>query len=566
MVEKRDMINFDEFQDFKRFLDQKIIKLPGWDKLGKGINNPIRKKLAFAGTRHNVEVVLNNLEIVLETKLDYNSLLTEFKSPIIEKPITKQREKDVKKEKKNQLLAFQKEIYNLLLLKKQEEATEMIVNYLKKKNYIYTTRDDDKSEMWIYHEGIYIPEGRSRLKEQIRELLEKAYKVSIANTIIFKIEADTGIDSDEFFKSEIDNLDEIPVKNGIYNLRSNILTPFNPKKIFFNKIPIDYNPNATCPNIEQHFKDVLKSEDDKDVMYELFGYLLWKDHFIEKAVMMVGGGRNGKTKTIELMKRFIGSNNCASVPLENMSGDNFVVAGLFGKMANLAGDLSNTSLRETGIFKQITGRDIITANRKFKIPINFVNYSKQIFACNELPKVFDTSLGFWSRWMLFEFPFTFMNEKEYEKSEVENKKLMNADQIKKITTDEELSGLFNMAVNKLKELLKEKNFSYSTGTNEIKKFWIRKSNSFAAFCMDHIDEHYDGYVTKKDLRLAFNKYKKEHELPGVSIKMMKITLDERYGVGDGKKYDSLKNEQIRIWEGIKFKDSSKYKFNGGKIN
>jgi phage/plasmid-associated DNA primase len=41
---------------------------------------------------------------------------------------------------------------------------------------------------------------------------------------------------------------------------------------------------------------------DLEVFYELVGYCLWKDYQIEKAVMMVGGGRNGKGKTIEMIK------------------------------------------------------------------------------------------------------------------------------------------------------------------------------------------------------------------------------------------------------------------------
>jgi len=460
---------------------------------------------------------------------------------------------------------LQKEIYILLIQKKVDDATERIVDYLKKKHYIYTTRDDDKSEMWIYDKGIYIPEGKSRLKEEVRYLLGKVFKNIIVNNIILKIEADTGIDKKEFFEAASQNILEIPLENGLFNLKENELYPFNPNKIFFNKLPVKYDPDATCPNIEQHFKDVLKSEDDAEVMHELFGYLLWKDHFIEKGVMMVGNGRNGKTKTIELMKRFLGAENCISIPLETMQGDNFIISGLFGKMANLAGDLNNTSLKDTGKFKQITGRDIITANRKFKTPISFINYSKQIFACNELPRVYDSSLGFWSRWILFEFPYTFLSESEYLKSELATKKRMNPDQINKITSESELSGLFNKAVEKLQDLLKNKEFSYSRGTNSVKQFWVRKSNSFAAFCMDCLEENYESNISKKDLRRAFKKYTKEHQVPGVSDRAIKVTLEEEFGVTDERKWNKDREEQISVWEGIKFKKNTNLGFLGGKL-
>jgi len=47
---------------------------------------------------------------------------------------------------------------------------------------------------------------------------------------------------------------EVPLLNGILNIRTRELTPFDPKKIFFNKVPIEYNPSAECENIIEHLK------------------------------------------------------------------------------------------------------------------------------------------------------------------------------------------------------------------------------------------------------------------------------------------------------------------------
>jgi hypothetical protein len=41
----------------------------------------------------------------------------------------------------------------------------------------------------------------------------------------------------------------------------------------------------------------------------------------------------------------------------------------------------------------------------------------------------------------------------------------------KLTTKEEMSGLLNEAIKGLHKLLKKKNFSYSIGVEEVKKFW-----------------------------------------------------------------------------------------------
>ena len=451
---------------------------------------------------------------------------------------------------------IREEVFSLLLNRKRNEATEIIARNIMDTKHIYTTFNDTKSEVWMYLNGIYIPEGKTRISELCRKILKELHTASLVNEVIKKIEDDTRIIEQEFFDSAIKNVEEIPILDGIFNLIEKKVYPFNPKKIFFNKIPIHYDPEAKCPNIEQHLKDVLKSEDDIQVMYELFGYLLWKKHFIEKGVMMVGDGRNGKSKTIDLMKRFIGVQNCCNVPLEILRGDTFRLSELFGKMANLAGDLSNTVLKDTGMFKSITGRDILGANRKFKSSIYFTNYAKQIFACNELPRVYDATRGFWSRWILFEFPYVFLNEEEYKTSKLANKKIMNTEQIEKISTPSELSGLFNKAIEKLDILLKNRDFSDSIGTDELKKYWRRNSDSFAGFSEDNITEKLDGFILVKDLRKAYKNYCKINKLRPVSKQSITNTLENEFGANLTRKR-IISEELEYLWEGIVLKEMPK---------
>jgi len=96
-------------------------------------------------------------------------------------------------------------------------------------------KDDIKPEIWIYKEGVYIPQGKCEIEKQVRKLLGKAFKISLSNEILHKIKADTQIDIDEFFKTNY--IDEVPVKNGILNIFTRELNYFDPKKIFFNKLP-----------------------------------------------------------------------------------------------------------------------------------------------------------------------------------------------------------------------------------------------------------------------------------------------------------------------------------------
>lgn len=434
--------------------------------------------------------------------------------------------------------------------KKVSEATEIIVKYILDENKIYTTKEDVKSEVWIYREGIYTPQGRSEIKEIMRNILDEWYNNYFYYIVISKIEADTFIESQEFFMPK--NLNEICVKNGILDIFTRELKPYTSDKIFFNKMPVIYDKNKKCPMIDVHLSEVLKNPGDKIVFYEIVGYCLEQTHFIEKAFMFVGDGRNGKGKSLELIKRLVGIEGCSSVPLALMTPDSFNLHQLYGKKANLAGDLSNTDLKDLSLFKSLVGRDIITAHRKFMTDLIFTSTCKHIFACNELPKVYDMSKGFWDRWLLLEFPYTFVSQQEYNTSTDEEKKfkkIINPNHIDKICTEDELSGLLNSALDGLDRLRKNKDFSYTIGSKEIKDIWIRKSNSFTAFCYDCISEKEGEHIVKSDLRKYYNQYRKNFgNLKGAGDKEIKATLEDLYGVGEGRK--DIQGEWVNIWTGI----------------
>ena len=72
--------------------------------------------------------------------------------------------------------------------------------------------------------------------------------------------------------------------------------------------------------------------------------------------------------------------------------------------------------------------------------------------------------------------------------------------------------------------------------------------SFMAFCLDHIEERVEGYVTKRDLRRFFSRYCKKHKVKGASDKSIKSTLENNYGVIESQKRDDSDRE--RIWEGV----------------
>jgi len=484
-------------------------------------------------------------------------------------------EKKVKNQwnmKEEEIIKIRAEVLNLILDSRKPEATEIIRTEFMKRNHIYTTRNDKTSEVWIYKDGIYIPQGRTYINEFCRLILVERHTTFFANQVIAKIEADTPIDADDFFGKKTVN--EIAVLNGILDIFTGDMTYFTPDKIFFNKIPVKYDPRAKCPNIINHFSTVLKDELDALTLFELFGYMLLKDYRIAKAFMLVGGGRNGKSITLEIMKLFLGPENCVDLSIQDLEDDKFTKGELFNKMANLAGDISDDAIQNAATLKHLTGGDMISASRKFLPMVHFVNYAKMIFSCNVIPSTREMTFAFWDRWIVLEFPYTFVTKKKYdelkekyteleknkkltqkEKDEFAKYKIKDINILKKLTTPKEMSGLLNMALNNLEHLLKNQEFHTTLSTNEVRNFWIRNSHSFMAFADECLEENYSSKLIKQDLKKEYFHYCRKYKIRPESDKTVKYYITKQFAAMDAQSY--IDKERINVWEGIDFKDNVK---------
>ena len=447
-------------------------------------------------------------------------------------------------------LEFSNMILTHLVKRERPFATEKLTRKILSENYIYTTRNDEKSEMWMYREGIYVPNGKTYIREFCRDILKETYTTELVNDVINKIETETYINQEDFFAQG--DIFKIVVKNGVLNIITSELEGFSPKYRFFSKLPVFYDKEKKCETIIKFFESVVKDKRDISVLQEVFGYLLYRDYKFEKCFMLLGKGRNGKSKTIELMKRFIGIENCTNISLQEMEENTFATGELFNKWANLSPDLDKTALRSSSKLRELTGHDMISASRKFLNKVSFVNFAKMIFCTNELPWVYDNNFAFYERWVILDFPYTFIPKYEIEKmKDVKNVREADSEIIDKVTTDEELSGLLNWSLVGLKRLLEKKEFSSSSTAEEIQTIWQRNSNNVVAFIKDCFDEEFGARITKSDFRQYYTEYCKVLKLKPISDKHVKTTLETEFGLFDSYNH-TPEGDQVWNWNGVKF--------------
>jgi P4 family phage/plasmid primase-like protien len=323
------------------------------------------------------------------------------------------------------------------LEKRTDDVAELTDQIMKE--YTFKTMKDTK-EIYYYDDNLYVNGGEWLIQEHAEILNSKVRTVQV-NEVINHIRRRTGVDRNQFDSNpDISNL-----QNGFLNRMTGQFTEHSSSHLSLTQLPVVYNPEAKCPNILKFLGEVLQPRDVFTAL-QIIGYCIYKNAKYEKAIMLYGrSGDNGKGTFIRLIESFVGPENTSHVSLQDLGGDKFAAADLYGKMVNTCGDISADKFSRSGIFKMLVSGDSIRAQRKYGQPFNFRNYSKLIFSANQIPDTEDRTFAFYKRWILLNFEKVFRENKD-------------TNLIDKLTTPEELSGLLNLALIALKQLQKEEGF------------------------------------------------------------------------------------------------------------
>lgn len=422
--------------------------------------------------------------------------------------------------------------------KKDISFNEIADRILLERDFI-TLRDSE--EILHYEDGIYQRGGEVIIKELAKRISDEEISRHKAKEVSFQIQTETYIEREKLNT----NINYIPLLNGVYDLESKTLLNHSPEYYLTFQLPIHYDPTADCPLIKKFLSDVVNSN-DVPVLQEISGYCLYRKYTIQKAIMLYGGGSNGKSIYLALLKAMLGEKNTCSVSLQDLETNRFAKAYLYGKHANLYADLSDEALKHTGTFKMLTGGDPLTAERKFGREFNFYNFAKVIASANKIPESKDHTEAFFRRQTMVPFPYTFTENGS------DGTKIMDPDLLSKLTTKEELSGFFNWSLKGLERLLAKGKFSYSLSTEKIKERYIRASDSLGAFIMDSIKLSVAKAISKEQFYLAYIAYCKENGLTPKSKKSVGEDLPG-YRRVESRKIGKRGNRK-NSWVGIAFSE------------
>jgi len=382
--------------------------------------------------------------------------------------------------------------------------------------------------LYVYHDGVYKPHGEEVIKRECRKKLGDGARSNHVREVIQHIIDLNRCDAEDMNK-ERQTL--INVKNCMLNWRAGELLQHEERYQSTIQIPVEYNAEATCPEIDRFFNATLPP-DCILLIEEIIGYCLIPDVRFEKAFILVGKGANGKSTFLNLLyKAFLGEMNVSTIPLQEICNHRFKRADLFGKLANIFTDIGSRTLMDSNYFKAIVSGDSIDAERKFGHPFNFKPHAKLLFSANEMPKSDDKTLAYYRRLIIVPFPNTFTGS--------------NADRnlIPKLTTPEELSGLLNRALAGLRRLFENGGFPENETTREALCNYRNENDSISLFVTEKCEFGDSFEIERQCLLEAYERFCNDegHSKEGKKIFYSHIRSLEQV------------TEQNRIFRGIRLK-------------
>lgn len=317
-------------------------------------------------------------------------------------------------------------------------------------------------QLHVYNDGVYDPD-KKEIERRIIKYIPNCKKNQRTEVFaMLELIAD---------RKEISKTDYIAVKNGLLDLNTMELIPFDPSIILRNKIATNYNPAAQSAAMDTILNNVsCGNRSLRQLLEEMIGYILLNRNELGKCFILTGDGSNGKSTILRCIRDLIGENNTSSLGMDEL-GQRFKTAELYGKLLNVGDDISNGYIEDNSVFKKLVTGDAVTCERKGGDPFAFENYSKLLFACNDIPRINDTSNGLKRRLVIIPFNARFdQGRKKYDPFII--------DQVKETPA---LEYLLLLAIEGLKRVLSRRSFTEVKEVTEIMDEYERTNNPTIQF-------------------------------------------------------------------------------------
>jgi phage/plasmid-associated DNA primase len=218
-------------------------------------------------------------------------------------------------------------------------------------------------------QGLWSPMSKVEMAGDIRsKLLQVRNKGGIIEGFNTKLINDVNdqLQSALYFKEWYEGSRYLLFTNGVLDIETRELLPFNRELYLTQQQPYAYNAAATCEEIIKWLKHVQRDSWNRtQVLRAWLRATLLGRYEMQKFVEIVGPGKSGKSTYANLAVALVGRKNVYSTDFENLEKNRFEAAGYMGKKLLLFQDADRWG-GSVSRLKAITGSDWIRSERKYQ--------------------------------------------------------------------------------------------------------------------------------------------------------------------------------------------------------
>jgi putative DNA primase/helicase len=201
----------------------------------------------------------------------------------------------------------------------------------------------------------------------------------------------------------------IPCRNGLVRFNGELLKHTSD---YFNvmALPLDYVPGLPIPPEWLTFLDqVLADQESIDELQKWFAYVLTGRTDWEQLLLLLGPSRSGKGTIAHVLQALVGfAHGAAALSGKQFQGSTFAYEPLIGKTLGILSDERVTFGKElVEALLKITGRDMLSINRKNKKGVSDFIRARIMFLTNKVPNFPDDAGAIKERCIVLHTPNQF---------------------------------------------------------------------------------------------------------------------------------------------------------------
>ena len=387
--------------------------------------------------------------------------------------------------------------------------------------------------------GIYRDDAERKIRERLARTLEQYYTTREQRQIFHWLKSLNAVPVDDFWGPP----ETICVANGVLDIsdpQEPLLKDHDPDFQFRRRLPVEYDPDAECPQFEQFLNEVVYDA-DREKLQEFVGYCLhhWGMPF-NRALMLTGPEQSGKSTFLEVVTELLGPDNVAHESLQRLAGQRFAPAQLYGKFANIRADLDSSVVKHIGLFKELAAGDPITVERKHEDPFRLNVTQKQLYAANQVPDLSEEDDAFHERWIHVQFPKTVPKD--------------DRDQFldERLTTEDELAGILNWALEGYVRLREQGRFTGERSLEGKRDLWRSQGDTIDQFVAAKLETDSNAETPKEDVYDAYRDFCDDLNRRPEAKQTLTKRLEREHNVGQSRPQKNGK--RVRCYSGVAIDD------------